>query len=248
VLVVCPLFLLAATSVPPLNGGFLQERLSKNKLDIIDAGHCTWEDAADEYAALATSWWGGGYASNAVPRAGITGSARGIVAGAGHHGRSRGSGDERQAYAATLREPGVAVTAGPCPLGAGRRMNPTCLTLCRRVMEAPHQGSVATPWRDDEEDATIQDAPDDDRIDSVLARPMSPVLLALSLATTSSSWGNSSVTTTRYSGAVDSGYESVLHGVATVKQSMHVVGTVLHVLGLLGSLLGTVLTVIELLG
>jgi pimeloyl-ACP methyl ester carboxylesterase len=49
--------------VPPVNGEFLDERLPKSKLDIIDAGHFTWEDAADEYAALVTSWWNGGYAT-----------------------------------------------------------------------------------------------------------------------------------------------------------------------------------------
>jgi pimeloyl-ACP methyl ester carboxylesterase len=52
--------------VPPANAEFLHERLPHSKLDIIDAGHFTWEDAADEYAALVTSWWGGGYAT-AVP-------------------------------------------------------------------------------------------------------------------------------------------------------------------------------------
>jgi len=50
-------------AVPPFNGEFLHERLPKSKLDIIDAGHFTWEDGADEYAALVTSWWGGGYAA-----------------------------------------------------------------------------------------------------------------------------------------------------------------------------------------
>jgi len=50
-------------AVPPINGEFLHERLPSSKLDIIDAGHFTWEDAADEYAALATSWWNGGYAT-----------------------------------------------------------------------------------------------------------------------------------------------------------------------------------------
>jgi len=49
--------------VPPVNAEFLHERLPHSKLDIIDAGHFTWEDAADEYAALVTSWWGGGYAT-----------------------------------------------------------------------------------------------------------------------------------------------------------------------------------------
>ena len=51
--------------VPPVNGEFLHERLPKSKLDIIDAGHFTWEDSADEYAALVTSWWSGGYATGA---------------------------------------------------------------------------------------------------------------------------------------------------------------------------------------
>ena len=50
-------------AVPPANAEFLHERLPKSKLDIVDAGHFTWEDAADEYAALVTGWWSGGYAS-----------------------------------------------------------------------------------------------------------------------------------------------------------------------------------------
>jgi pimeloyl-ACP methyl ester carboxylesterase len=49
--------------VPPSNAEFLDERLPNSKLDIIDAGHFTWEDAVDQYAALVTSWWGGGYAT-----------------------------------------------------------------------------------------------------------------------------------------------------------------------------------------
>jgi pimeloyl-ACP methyl ester carboxylesterase len=49
--------------VPPVNAEFLYERLPHSKLDILDAGHFTWEDAAKEYAALVTSWWGGGYAT-----------------------------------------------------------------------------------------------------------------------------------------------------------------------------------------
>jgi pimeloyl-ACP methyl ester carboxylesterase len=49
--------------VPPVNAEFLHERLPHSKLDILDAGHFTWEDAAKEYAALVTSWWGGGYAT-----------------------------------------------------------------------------------------------------------------------------------------------------------------------------------------
>jgi pimeloyl-ACP methyl ester carboxylesterase len=48
--------------VPPVNAEFLHERLPRSKLDLIDALHFIWEDAADEYAALVTSWWAGGYA------------------------------------------------------------------------------------------------------------------------------------------------------------------------------------------
>jgi pimeloyl-ACP methyl ester carboxylesterase len=51
------------TAVPPVNAEFLHERLANSKLDVIDAGHFTWEDRADEYAALVTSWWSGGYAT-----------------------------------------------------------------------------------------------------------------------------------------------------------------------------------------
>jgi pimeloyl-ACP methyl ester carboxylesterase len=47
-------------AAPPVNAEFLHERLAKSKLDVIDAGHFTWEDAADEYAALVTGWWSGG--------------------------------------------------------------------------------------------------------------------------------------------------------------------------------------------
>jgi pimeloyl-ACP methyl ester carboxylesterase len=44
-------------AVPPVNAEFLHERLPNSKLDVVDAGHFVWEDAADEYAALVTSWW-----------------------------------------------------------------------------------------------------------------------------------------------------------------------------------------------
>jgi len=49
-------------AVPPVNAEYLHERLPDSRLDILDAGHFTWEDAADEYAALVTSWWSGGHA------------------------------------------------------------------------------------------------------------------------------------------------------------------------------------------
>ena len=54
--------------LPPANAEFLARRLPRNRLDIIDAGHFTWEDAAGEYAALVTSWWKGGHsATGSVP-------------------------------------------------------------------------------------------------------------------------------------------------------------------------------------
>jgi len=48
-------------AVPPVNAEFLHERLPYSKLDLVDAGHFAWEDRADEYAALITDWWAGGY-------------------------------------------------------------------------------------------------------------------------------------------------------------------------------------------
>ena len=50
-------------AVPPVNAEFLHERLPNSKLDIIDAGHFTWEEAAADYTAIVTSWWDGGYAT-----------------------------------------------------------------------------------------------------------------------------------------------------------------------------------------
>jgi pimeloyl-ACP methyl ester carboxylesterase len=49
--------------VPPANAEYLHARLPKSQLEILDAGHFIWEDAADEYAALIEHWWAGGYAS-----------------------------------------------------------------------------------------------------------------------------------------------------------------------------------------
>jgi pimeloyl-ACP methyl ester carboxylesterase len=45
------------TAVPLANAEFMAQRLPHSRLDILDAGHFTWEDAADEYATLVTSWW-----------------------------------------------------------------------------------------------------------------------------------------------------------------------------------------------
>lgn len=54
--------------MPPSNHRFLDDRLPNSKLDLIDAGHFTWEDAANEYAQIVSSWWAEGYA-RAVGRA-----------------------------------------------------------------------------------------------------------------------------------------------------------------------------------
>ncbi len=53
--------------VPPVNAEFLHQRLPNSKLDIIDAGHFTWEDAPDQYAALVTNWWNGRHVSTKGP-------------------------------------------------------------------------------------------------------------------------------------------------------------------------------------
>ena len=49
--------------VPLVNAEFLHERLPLSELAIIERGHFLWEDAADEYAALVSAWWDGGYAA-----------------------------------------------------------------------------------------------------------------------------------------------------------------------------------------
>jgi pimeloyl-ACP methyl ester carboxylesterase len=56
-------------AVPPVNAEFLDDRLPNSKLDIVDAGHFTWEDAASEYAALVASWWGGGHTTTGLAAA-----------------------------------------------------------------------------------------------------------------------------------------------------------------------------------
>jgi pimeloyl-ACP methyl ester carboxylesterase len=48
--------------VPPVNAEYLHERLPNSKLDVIDAGHFTWEDAAEQYAEIVIAWWNGGHA------------------------------------------------------------------------------------------------------------------------------------------------------------------------------------------
>jgi pimeloyl-ACP methyl ester carboxylesterase len=43
--------------VPPVNAEFLHDRIPGSKLDMLDAGHFIWEDAADQYATLVAAWW-----------------------------------------------------------------------------------------------------------------------------------------------------------------------------------------------
>jgi pimeloyl-ACP methyl ester carboxylesterase len=42
--------------VPPSNAEFLDARLPDSKLDILETGHFTWEDGADDYLELTRSW------------------------------------------------------------------------------------------------------------------------------------------------------------------------------------------------
>ncbi len=42
--------------VPPSNAEFLHARLAHSKLDILETGHFTWEDGADDYVRLTRSW------------------------------------------------------------------------------------------------------------------------------------------------------------------------------------------------
>jgi pimeloyl-ACP methyl ester carboxylesterase len=46
---------------PPVNAEFLDERLPRSNLHLLDAGHFIWEDADDEYAALVSAWWADGF-------------------------------------------------------------------------------------------------------------------------------------------------------------------------------------------
>jgi pimeloyl-ACP methyl ester carboxylesterase len=43
--------------VPVSNAEYLHARLPNSKLDVLEAGHFTWEEGADEYARTVTDWW-----------------------------------------------------------------------------------------------------------------------------------------------------------------------------------------------
>jgi hypothetical protein len=42
--------------VPPSNHRYLNERLPQTRLDLVDAGDFTWEDAADQDAEIVSGW------------------------------------------------------------------------------------------------------------------------------------------------------------------------------------------------
>jgi len=42
---------------------FLRERLPHARLDVLDAGHCVWEERAPEFEAIVTQWVQGGYSA-----------------------------------------------------------------------------------------------------------------------------------------------------------------------------------------
>jgi|GEM_PF-258943 len=44
--------------VPPVNAQVLHQQLPNSSLALLDAGHFVWEDTAEEYAALVSTWWG----------------------------------------------------------------------------------------------------------------------------------------------------------------------------------------------
>lgn len=44
-------------AVPPSNHRFLHQRLPNSTLDLIDAGHFTWEENPEAYADIVTRWW-----------------------------------------------------------------------------------------------------------------------------------------------------------------------------------------------
>ena len=49
--------------VPLVNAEFLHQRLPLSTLAVLETGHWAWEDAAEEFAALVSAWWDGGYAA-----------------------------------------------------------------------------------------------------------------------------------------------------------------------------------------
>jgi pimeloyl-ACP methyl ester carboxylesterase len=53
--------------VPVANAEFLHARLPNSRLDVLDAGHLTWEEAPSEYGAIIAGWVDGGYLAGGTP-------------------------------------------------------------------------------------------------------------------------------------------------------------------------------------
>ena len=47
--------------VPMASAGFLLAGLPNSRLEVLEAGHFVWEEAAEQYAAIITAWINGGY-------------------------------------------------------------------------------------------------------------------------------------------------------------------------------------------
>ena len=47
--------------MPLANAEYLHTRLPNSQLDVLDAGHFVWQEAADQYASIIASWVTGGY-------------------------------------------------------------------------------------------------------------------------------------------------------------------------------------------
>ncbi len=58
-------------AVPLVNAEFLVDRLPRSRLDVIDAGHFVWEEAAAEYAAIVESWVAGGFRAAQIRSAAV---------------------------------------------------------------------------------------------------------------------------------------------------------------------------------
>ncbi|MGC5008866.1 alpha/beta hydrolase [Streptomyces sp. NBC_00353] len=43
--------------VPVANAEYLHEHLPNSTLDVLEVGHYTWEEGADDYARIVTDWW-----------------------------------------------------------------------------------------------------------------------------------------------------------------------------------------------
>jgi len=49
------------------DAALLRERLPHARLDVLEAGHCVWEERAPEFESIVTQWVGGGFRGQAQP-------------------------------------------------------------------------------------------------------------------------------------------------------------------------------------